>query len=48
MTGWSALRRGQEPGFKKKAIAAIAHTLLKIACQVLKSGTPYRERGADF
>ena len=40
---------GQEnPGAKKKAIAAIARTLLKIACQVLKSGTPYQDLGADF
>jgi hypothetical protein len=30
------------------AVAAIAHTLLKIAYQVLKSGTPYQEPGADF
>jgi hypothetical protein len=29
------LRRGEEPA-AKKAITAIAHTLLKIACQVLK------------
>jgi transposase len=36
------------PGAKKKAITAIAHTLLKIAYQVLKSGTPYQEPGADF
>jgi transposase len=33
---------------KKKAITAIAHTLLKIAYQVLKSGTPYQDLGADF
>jgi transposase len=33
---------------KKKAITAIAHTLLKIAYQVLKSGQPYTEPGADF
>ena len=32
----------------KKAITAIAHTLLKIAYQVLKSGTPYQDLGADF
>ncbi len=32
----------------QKAITAIAHTLLKIAYQVLKSGTPYQELGADF
>jgi transposase len=33
---------------KKKAIIAIAHTLLKIAYQVLKSGMPYQDLGADF
>ena len=33
---------------KKKAITAIAHTLLKIAYQVLKSGQPYTDLGADF
>jgi transposase len=33
---------------KKKAITAIAHTLLKIAYQVLKSGTPYTDLGTDF
>src|SRR5436305_2317144 len=38
----------KNPGAKKKAITAIAHTLLKIAFQVLKSGTPYQEPGADF
>jgi hypothetical protein len=32
----------------KKAITAIAHTLLKIAYQVLKSGTLYQDLGADF
>jgi hypothetical protein len=32
----------------KKAITAIAHTLLKIAYQVLKTGTPYQEPGTDF
>jgi len=32
----------------KKAITAIAHTLLKIAYQVLQAGTPYQEPGADF
>jgi len=36
------------PGAKKKAITAIAHTLLKIAYQVLQSGAPYQEPGADF
>jgi transposase len=36
------------PAAKKKAITAIAHTLLKIAYQVLKTGTPYQEPGADF
>jgi transposase len=38
----------KNPGAKKKAITAIAHTLLKIAYQVLKSGVPYTEPGADF
>jgi transposase len=38
----------KNPGAKKKAITAIAHTLLKIAYQVLKSGTPYHDLGADF
>jgi hypothetical protein len=32
----------------KKAILAIAHTLLKIAYQVLRSGRPYEDLGADF
>jgi transposase len=27
---------------------AIAHTLLKIAYQVLKTGTPYQDLGPDF
>jgi transposase len=35
-------------GAVKKAILAIAHTLLKIAYQVLKSGRPYQDLGADF
>src|SRR6266536_2040212 len=35
-------------GAVKKAILAIAHTLLKIAYQVLKSGKPYQDLGADF
>ena len=38
----------KNPAAKKKAITAIAHSLLKIAYQVLKSGTPYQEPGADF
>jgi transposase len=38
----------KNPGARKKAITAIAHTLLKIAYQVLKTGTPYSEPGADF
>jgi transposase len=38
----------KNPAAKKKAITAIAHTLLKIAYQVLQSGTPYQEPGADF
>ena len=39
---------GKNPGARKKAILAIAHTLLKIACQVLRTGTPYQDLGADF
>ena len=35
-------------GAKKRAIIAIAHTLLKIACAVLKAGRPYCEPGAGF
>jgi transposase len=38
----------KNPGAKKKAITAIAHTLLKIAYQVLKTGQPYQDLGADF
>ena len=38
----------KNPAAKKKAITAIAHTLLKIAYQVLMSGTPYQDPGADF
>jgi transposase len=38
----------KNPGAKKKAITAIAHTLLKIAYQVLRSGEPCAEPGADF
>ena len=48
-TGWSAGSAGTRTRrAKKKAITAIAHTLLKIAYQVLKSGVPYQEPGADF
>ena len=35
-------------GAIKRSIMAIAHTLLKIAYQVLKTGTPYTDLGADF
>ncbi len=38
----------KNPAAKKKAIVAIAHTLLKIACSVLKTGTPYQDLGEDF
>src|SRR5213083_1792263 len=38
----------KNPAAKKKAITAIAHTLLKIAYQVLQSGQPYTDLGADF
>jgi transposase len=47
---WLVRRFGGEknPAAKKKAITAIAHTLLKIAYQVLRSGNPYQDLGADF
>ncbi len=35
-------------GAQKRAITAIAHTLLKIAYTVLKTGQPYQDLGADF
>src|SRR5271166_5751106 len=35
-------------GAQKRAITAIAHTLLKIAYSVLKTGKPYADLGADF
>jgi transposase len=38
----------KSPAARKKAIVAIAHTLLKIAYAVLKSGQPYQDPGADF
>jgi hypothetical protein len=38
----------KNPGAKKKAITAIAHTLLKIAFRVLQAGTSYQDPGADF
>src|SRR5207247_4175582 len=38
----------KNPAAKKKAITAIAHTLLKIAYQVLQSGVQFQDLGADF
>jgi transposase len=38
-----ARRRG-----KKKALIAVAHTLLVVCYQVLKKGQPYRELGPDY
>jgi hypothetical protein len=38
----------KNPAAKKKSITAIAYTLLKIAYQVLKTGTPCQDLGADF
>jgi transposase len=35
-------------GAVKRAIIAIAHVLLKIAYQILKTGTPYQDLGAGF
>ena len=38
----------KNPAAVKKAILAIAHTLLKIAYEVLRSGKPYEDLGPDF
>ena len=38
----------KNPAARKKAIVAIAHTLLKIAYAVLKTGSPYQDLGEDF
>ncbi|MDX6389080.1 MAG: hypothetical protein QOJ73_143 [Streptosporangiaceae bacterium] len=38
----------KNPAAVKKAIVAIAHTLLKIAYQVLSSGKPYEDLGAGY
>ena len=38
----------KNPGAMKKAILAIAHTLLKIAYRVLSTGIAYHDLGADF
>jgi hypothetical protein len=38
----------KNPAARKKAIVAIACTLLKIAYAILKSGQPHEEPGADF
>ncbi len=38
----------KNPAAVKKAILAIAHTLLKIAYEVLRSGKPYQDPGPDF
>ena len=38
----------KNPAAVKKAILATAHTLLKIAYEVLRSGKPYQDPGADF
>ena len=35
-------------GAQKRAITAIAHTLLKLAYAVLKTGKPYEDLGDDF
>ena len=46
---WSASSAApRNKGAQKRAITAIAHTLLKIAYSVLKTGTPYTDLGADF
>jgi transposase len=38
----------ENPAAKKKAIVAIAHALLKIACTVLKTGVSCQDPGEDF
>jgi transposase len=38
----------KNPAAVKKAILAVAHTMLKIAYRVLQSGKPYEDLGADF
>jgi transposase len=38
----------KNPAAVKKAILATAHTLLKIAYEVLRSGTPYQDPGPDY
>jgi transposase len=38
----------KNPAARKKAIVAIAHTLLKIAYSVLKTGKAYQDPGEDF
>ena len=38
----------KNPAAVKKAILGIAHTLLKIAYEVLRSGKPYEDLGPDF
>jgi transposase len=38
----------ENKGARVRAIIAIARTLLKIACAILKTGRPYQEPGADF
>ena len=38
----------KNPGAKKKAITAVAHTMLKIAYRVLQTGTPHQDLRADF
>ena len=41
--GRIAARRG-----KKRALIAVAHSLLVVACEILKNKERYRELGADF
>lgn len=47
-TAWCAGSAAEEPGRGEKAILAIARTLLKIAYEVLPSGEPYEDLGADL
>ena len=39
---------GQAPRGKKKAIVAVAHSILVIAYHVLRDGVSYRELGGDY
>ena len=46
--GQSRGRDSRHAHAQKRAITAIARTLLKVAYSVLKAGTPYADLGAGF